>query len=75
MVAVTNTMQAGPPRVDPNAETFTPAPDPAAAVATPGAPAAPAAAPAPVRKYIVGEELIDATLRIEIIDFVEPATK
>lgn len=73
LVTVVNTQQAGPSRIDPNAG-FTPPPD-----ATAQPPAAtgttPEAAPAPVRKYIVGEERVDATLRLEIVDFVEPASK
>jgi hypothetical protein len=71
LITVANAQQAGPPRVDPNAGATTPAVDPAA----PTAPGTAAAAPAPARKYIVGEELVDAGLRLEIVDFVEPATK
>lgn len=46
---------------------------------TPGTPAAPAplpgaaAPPAAALKYIVGEEKIEAAIRIEIVDFAEPA--
>jgi hypothetical protein len=71
LVAIANTQQAGPPRVAPEAAS-TPVAD---AAAVPAAPGSPAATPAPVRKYIVGEELVDATLRLEIVDFSEPATK
>ena len=73
IVTVANTQQVGPPRVA-DAGDSPPLVDPATP-ATPGAPGAPVAASTTVRKYIVGEELIDVGLRIEIVDFVEPVTK
>lgn len=60
-IRVNNQNPKGPPRVDPNA--------------TPADPTAPpAGAGADTLKYIVGEELIEAALTIEIVDFADPAT-
>jgi hypothetical protein len=47
---------------------------PPTGAAAPAAPGAAPAAPAENLKYIVGEEKIEATLNLEIIDFAEPAT-
>ena len=53
-----------------------PAPvDPAATPAAAGAVAKPADAPGAVGKYIVGEEKVEVTLRIEIVDFADVAAK
>ena len=52
-----------------------PLPTPAApGAAAPAAPGAPAATPAENLKYIVGEEKIEVTMNLEIVDFAEPAT-
>jgi len=74
-IRLKNENEKGPPRVDPNAVAVAVAPalDPAAAPpvagAAPGAPAAPQA----IAKYIVGEEQLEVTLQIDIVDFAQPA--
>jgi hypothetical protein len=57
---------AAPPPADPNA------PQVPATEATPAAPAAPAVGDI---NYIVGEELIEVAMKLEIVDFAEVATK
>ena len=64
-----------PQRVDPNALVA----DPGAISPPPGTPpvsgaAATPATPQPVAKYIVGEEQLEVTLQIEIVDFAKPAS-
>ena len=72
-IEVKNEKDRGPSRIDPNAA------QPAAPVAPadPNAKVAAAAAPAaPPTSIIVGEERVEVTLRIEIIDFADlPAAK
>ena len=78
LITVANTELKGPPKVDPNVPTFAPSggldPAPVATPSPTGANSAPKP-PAAARRYIVGEEKVDATLRLEIVDFAEPATK
>lgn len=82
-VKVVNSSPKAPSRVDPaaalaavSAPEPVPAPAPAAgAVPTPAAPAAPAA-PVPSSttiKYLLGEETVDATITLDIVDFADPA--
>ncbi len=79
-VRVTNQNPKGPPRVVENAPP--PVPEAAPAPVDPNAPpAAAAVVPAPATagvgdiNYIVGEELIEVALKLEIVDFAEVATK
>jgi hypothetical protein len=46
---------------------------PAAAAARPGAPAPPPPPPAEALRYLVGAEKLEVGMRLEIVDFVEPA--
>ncbi len=64
------------PKVDPNALNPTPPPAPFPPVSAPDAPApappvppAPPAPPKPIAAYIVGEEQVEVTLVIDIVDF------
>lgn len=81
-VKVVNSMPKAPAKVDPAAAlaaaNAAPAatPDPSApagqpAPAAPGAPAAPA--PMSTIKYLLGEETVDATITLDIVDFAEPS--
>jgi hypothetical protein len=86
-VQIRNTAEKAPSRaVAPDAATPPPVAPPvpdAAAPATPDAPATPAPAPvapdatgASPSKYIVGEEKVSVTMKLEIVDFpVTPTTK
>lgn len=75
-IRIKNENEKGPQRVDPNAILADPGaialPPPGAAVPPPGAPVAPAAPVQAVTKYIVGEEQLEVTLQIEIVDFAPP---
>jgi hypothetical protein len=66
-IRITNQNQKGPLRVDPNAVAPVVPENPVA-----GAPAAPIAKDL---QYIVGEEWNEVTLRIEIVDFADPAIR
>lgn len=74
-IRLKNENEKGPQRVDPNALVADPGAisPPPGTPAAPGAPAAPAA-PQPVARYIVGEEQLEVTLQIEIVDFAKPAS-
>ncbi|HYR58082.1 MAG TPA: Amuc_1100 family pilus-like protein [Chthoniobacteraceae bacterium] len=83
LVMVKNEKPTGPPHAAPTAPEAAPAapeatvvtPAPGTAPAAPAAPAPPAA-PAASSTYIVGEEKIEATLVLEMIDFItETAAK
>ena len=75
LVSVKNEKPVGPPRVVAAPDAGVPAPAPAGGVApAPAAPAA-AAAPAAPATYIVGEEKIEVTLILELVDFHEGTTK
>ena len=75
-VRVKNQTEKGPARV---IDAPPPAPEPAATTPAPGTPATPPAdtpppaAPAANVSYIVGQELIEASLRVEMVDFAEVA--
>ena len=72
LVTVKNEKEKGPPKVAGGSPSAPPAINPD------GTPVATAAAPAaatPVSSYIVGEEKIEVTLRLEIVDFTETASK
>ncbi len=77
-IRVKNQNEKGPPRVDANAGAASVPPPPAPPL-PPGSPpdAAPipeaAAAPKVVSSYIVGEEQLEVTLQIEIVNFAAPA--
>jgi len=77
-IRLKNENEKGPPRVDPNAIAIAPAapalPPPGSppVADAPAAPGAPAAAQA-IAKYIVGEEQLEVTLQIDIVDFAQPA--
>jgi hypothetical protein len=85
LLQVKNEKEQGPAREGSGAAGAAPqafgdaaAPIAAAATGAPGdvasgAGARPAAAAEPARKYIVGEEALEVTLRLEIVDFAEPA--
>jgi hypothetical protein len=74
---VANQTPQGPPRATDTAATPPPPVDPSA----PPAPDAPAPLPAPAApavgdiNYIVGEELIEVAMKLEIVDFSEVASK
>jgi hypothetical protein len=74
LVIVKNEKDKGPPKGQP---TFTPPPSPVPGAPATGAPPAPGAAPTPgsATSYIVGEEKLEVTLRLEIVDFAETASK
>jgi hypothetical protein len=73
LVVVRNEKDKGPPKGQPAGVAAFPT------SGTPGAPPdaaqAAAAAAAPASSYIVGEEKIEVTLRLEIVDFTESASK
>lgn len=71
-IRLKNQNDKGPARVDPNAAVNASQPAVNATPATPGAPAAPDAALKVVSTYIVGEEQLEVTLQIDIVDFAEP---
>ena len=68
-VFVKNQNEKGPPKV---LVAPPPPPSPALVPPPPGAPQ-PASQPQVVSTYIVGEELIDVVMQIEIVDFAEPS--
>lgn len=67
-ISVVSEMDKGPSKSE-TAAAFAP-PPPAAA---PGATAAPAAPAAPALKFVVGEEKLKIAVRVEILDFAQPA--
>jgi hypothetical protein len=78
-VKVANSMPKAPAKIDPAAalaasNAATPAPDPAAPAGqpAPAAPATPAIASSTI-KYLLGEETVDATITLDIVDFAEPS--
>jgi hypothetical protein len=75
MIRVKNEKDKGPPRVTEGAIAAAGVvpPPPVPAGVQPPAAGVPAAVPAAAATYIVGEELVEAELTIEIVEFAEPA--
>ena len=70
-VAVKNQNEKGPPRV---VNAPPPPPPPSPTPNTPPTPTPPAPPAGPIAGYIVGEEQIEVTMQIEIVDFAEPTS-
>lgn len=69
-LAIKNQKQDGPPKVDPNAVAGEAVSPPADAVAADGTPVPPK--PAGPKKPVVGEELLEVTMTLDIVDFADP---
>ena len=68
-ILVKNQNDKGPPKV---VNAAPPSPSPSPTPNSPLTPTPPAPAPGPIAGYIVGEEQVEVTLQIEIVDFAEP---
>jgi hypothetical protein len=75
LVTVKNEKPTAPPRGGATADAGAPAPPPPIAGATPPATGAAAAVPAAAATYIVGEEKVEVSLVLEMVDFHESTAK